>query len=86
MREWKGVVWGLPLAEDSAAKLKRSQLNVCIVYVYCVRCTLLDSSLTINKMDMFHKYRCQLICQYLTTVTSRANSLVWVTVCYFRDS
>jgi hypothetical protein len=25
-----------PLAEDSAAKLKRSQLNVCTVYVYCV--------------------------------------------------
>jgi hypothetical protein len=37
---WKGVVWGFPywgpLAEDCAAKLKRSQLNVCTVYVYCV--------------------------------------------------
>jgi hypothetical protein len=31
--------WG-PLAEDSAAKLKRSQLNVCTMYVFCVRCTL----------------------------------------------
>jgi hypothetical protein len=31
--------WG-PLAEDSAAKLKRSQLSVCTVYVYCVLCTL----------------------------------------------
>ncbi len=29
-----------PLAEDSAAKFKRSQLNVCTVYVYGVRCTL----------------------------------------------
>ncbi len=28
--------WG-PLAEDSAAKLKRSQLNVCTVY--CILCT-----------------------------------------------
>jgi hypothetical protein len=32
----EGVVWAFPdcgpLAEDSAAKLKRSQLNVCTVY------------------------------------------------------
>ncbi len=27
---------GEPLAEDSATKLKRGQLNVCTVYVYCV--------------------------------------------------
>jgi hypothetical protein len=26
------------------------------------------------------------LCQYLTTVTSGANSLVWVTVCYFTAS
>ncbi len=33
MREWHRVFidWG-PLAEDSATKLKRSQLNVCTVY------------------------------------------------------
>ncbi len=33
------LYWG-PFAEDSAAKLKKSQLNVCTVYVYCVLCTL----------------------------------------------
>ncbi len=66
------LIWG-PLAEDSAAKLKRSQLNVCTVYIYCVRCTLFPpvaetcASLAGN------------LCEYLTTVTSGANSLVWVT-------
>ncbi len=34
-----GIVLFL-LAEDSAAKLKRGQLNVYSEYVYCVRCTL----------------------------------------------
>ncbi len=38
MREWSGAFPDCgPLAEDSAAKLKRSQLIVCTVYVYCVR-------------------------------------------------
>ncbi len=47
MREWYGVVWWYgafpewkPLAEDSATKLKRGELNVCTVYVYWVWCTL----------------------------------------------
>ncbi len=31
---------GGPLADDSAAKLKRSQLSVCTVYVYGALCTL----------------------------------------------
>jgi hypothetical protein len=35
--------WG-PLAEDSAAKIKRDQQNVCTVYEYCVCCTLLPPS------------------------------------------
>jgi hypothetical protein len=43
----EGVVWGAfpdlwaTVAEDSATKLKRAQLNVCTVYVYRVWCTLL---------------------------------------------
>ncbi len=45
----EGVVWGFfpdfgPLAEDSAAKLKKSQLNVCTVYVFSVLCTLFPSA------------------------------------------
>ncbi len=37
MREWYGAFldW-VPLAEDSATKLKRGQLNVCTMYVYGV--------------------------------------------------
>jgi hypothetical protein len=35
------IVGHCPLAEDSAAKLKRNQLNVCTDRVFCVRCTLL---------------------------------------------
>jgi hypothetical protein len=31
------LIWG-PLAEDSATKLKRGQLSVCTVSVYCVWC------------------------------------------------
>jgi hypothetical protein len=39
--EWYGAFPDRgPLAEDSAAKLKRSQLNVCTVYVSCVLCSL----------------------------------------------
>jgi hypothetical protein len=77
--EWYGAFpdWGL-LAEDSAAKLNRSQLNVCTVYGVLFYppppvaeiCARLAGNL----------------CQYLTTVTSGANSLVWVTVCYFTTS
>jgi hypothetical protein len=45
----EGTVWSFfpdcePLAEDSAAKLKKSQLNVCTVYVYSVLCTLFPSA------------------------------------------
>ena len=37
-----------PLSEDSATKLKRGQLNVCTVYVYCVWCTVLFSPLRLK--------------------------------------
>jgi hypothetical protein len=59
-----------PLAEDSAAKLKKSQLNVCTVYVYCVRCTLFPPVAETCARLAGN------LCQYLTTVTSGANSLV----------
>ncbi len=37
MTEWNGAFPDSgPLAEDSATKLKRSQLNVCTMYVYGV--------------------------------------------------
>ncbi len=40
MREWYGAFPDcVPLAEDYAGKLKRSQLNVCNLYVYCVQCS-----------------------------------------------
>ncbi len=43
MREWYGAFPDCgPLAEDSAAKLKRDQLNVC---QYCVWCTLFPPGL-----------------------------------------
>jgi hypothetical protein len=63
--------WG-PLAEDSAAKLKRSQLNLCTVYVYCVRCTLFppETETCARWANNFY--------QYLTTVTSGANSMARV--------
>ncbi len=71
--------WG-PLAEDSAAKLKRSQLSVCTVCVYCVRCTLfpLVAEICARLAGNF--------CQYFTTLSCWANSLVWVAVCYFTAS
>ncbi len=63
-----------------AARLKRSQLNVCTVYVYCVRCTLFPPvAETCARLASN-------LCQYLTTVTSGANSLFWVTVCYLTAS
>jgi hypothetical protein len=42
MRKWYGVFFCLgPQAEDSYTELKRGQLNVCNVNVYCEWCTLL---------------------------------------------
>ncbi len=79
--EWYGAFpdWG-PLAEDSAAKLKKSQLNVCTVYVYCVRCILLPPVAEIYARLAGN------FCQYFSTVPCWANSLVWVSVCYFTAS
>jgi hypothetical protein len=73
--------WG-PLAEDSASKLKKSQLNVCTVYVYCVRCTLFPPVAKICARLAGNFY----FCQYMTTVSCWENSLVWVAVCYFTAS
>ncbi len=69
------------LAEDSAAKLKRSQLNVCTVYAYCVQCTLSPPvAETCARLDgNFYQ-------QLTTTVTSGANGMVRVTVCYVTAS
>ncbi len=73
MREWYGAFpdWG-PLAEDSAAKLKSSQLNVCTVYAYCVQCTLFPPVAEICARLAGN------FCQYMARVTSGAKSLVWV--------
>jgi hypothetical protein len=65
---------------DSAAKLKRSQLIVCTVYVYCVLCTLFPSV-----AETFARLAGN-FCQYLTTVKPGANSMVWVAVCYLTAS
>jgi hypothetical protein len=63
-----------PLAEDTAAKLKRSQLKVCTVYVYCIRCTLFTTAAeTLARLAGN-------FCQYLTTVKSGANCMVWLNV------
>ena len=71
---------GGPLAEDSATKLKGGQLNVFTVYVFCVWSTLFPPVAEICARLAGN------FCQYLTTVTSGANSLVWVSVCYFTAS
>ncbi len=63
--------WG-PLAGDSA-KLKRSQLNVCTLYINCVPYGVLF-------FPPVTETCAGNLCQFLTTVTSGANSLVWVTV------
>jgi hypothetical protein len=73
--------WG-PMAEDSAAKIKRSQLNVCTVYVYCVRCTL-SPPLWLKSEPGWPAIS---VSRYFTTVSCWANSLVWVSVCYFTAS
>ncbi len=60
---------GGPLTEDSAAKLKKSQLNVCTVYVYCVYSILPPvAEICARLAGNF--------CQYLTRGTSGAKSLV----------
>jgi hypothetical protein len=80
-REWYGAFPGCgPLAEDSAAKLKRSQLNVCTVYVYCVRYTLFPSAAEICAR-LAGNFRPK-----LTTVQSGANDMVWLNVFYFTAS
>ncbi len=48
--------------------------------VYCVQCTLFPPLAETCARLAGNLY------QYLTTVTSGANSLVWVTVCYFKAS
>jgi len=72
MREWYGAFpdWG-PLAEDFATntKLKRGQLNVCTVYVYCVWWTMAEICTRLAGN----------FCQYLTTVKSGAYNMVWLT-------
>jgi hypothetical protein len=72
------VVWAFPdcgpLAEDSAAKLKRSQLNVCTVYVYCVRCTLFPPAAD-NCARLAGNF-----CRKLATVKSGANDMFWLYV------
>jgi hypothetical protein len=72
------VVWGFSdwrtLAEDSATKLKRGQLNVCIVYVYCVWslwCTLFPPVAEICARLARKFY------QWLRTVKSGAYDMVW---------
>ncbi len=49
------------------------------VYVYCVRCTLFPPVAETCARLAGN------LCQYLTTVTSGANNLVWVTVCLFHS-
>ncbi len=89
---WKYYRWGSvrerygafpdlgPLAEESATKLKGGQINVCTVYVYSVWCNLFPPVAEICARLAGN------FCQYLTTVTSVANSMVWVIVCYFSAS
>jgi hypothetical protein len=70
-----GMVWygafpdSGPLAEDSAAKLKRSQLNVCT----CVRLLFPPAGETCARFAGN-------FCKYLTTVKSGANGMVWLNV------
>ncbi len=47
------------------------------MYIYCVRCTLFPPVAEICARLAGN------FCQYMTTVSCRANSLVWVAVCYF---
>ncbi len=55
-------------------------LNVCTVYVYSVWCTLSSPVAEICARLAGNFY------QYLTTVTSGVNSMVWVIVCYLTAS
>jgi hypothetical protein len=65
------------MAEVSAAKLKRGQPNVCTV----IR-TMYSFPLTAEICaGLAGNFR-----QYLATVTSVANDMVWLTVCYFTAS
>ncbi len=75
LREWYGAFPDSgPLAEDSAAELKRIQLNVCIVCVYCVRRTFFPPAAETCARLAGN------FCGYLTTVMSGANGMVWLNV------
>ncbi len=71
MREWYGAFpnWG-PLAEDSATKLKRGQLNVCTVFgvLFSPHVAEICARMAGN------------FCQQLTTVKSGAYDMVSLNV------
>ncbi len=71
-KEWHGAFPECgPLAKDSAAILKGSQQNECTVYVPCN----LFPPVAENCARLADNF-----CQYLATVTSVANDMVWLTL------
>ncbi len=81
MREWKGVVWGFSWLGATCWRFCCKTQDDPAKYVYCVH--LLCTVYSFPPVAETCARLAGNLCQYLTTVTSGANSWVWVTVCYF---